>query len=114
VPVLFFNLVASFATSSNTAQNISHNIRHYIDTRKYTMELVLCLTAASIAAEVPLYMDRTQPIAVRVADLLPRMNLDEKIAMTFVERASFVLEPKISFRPAINSHTMSTRTCFRS
>jgi len=41
---------------------------------------LLLITAGSLsAADTPLYFDPTQPVEVRVADLLQRMTLDEKI-----------------------------------
>src|SRR5262245_51955910 len=45
------------------------------------------LTAGRAAAAVPPYKDPTQPVPVRVADLLGRMSLDEKLGqMTQAER----------------------------
>ncbi|MFL6117524.1 MAG: glycoside hydrolase family 3 N-terminal domain-containing protein, partial [Catenulispora sp.] len=45
------------------------------------------LTAGRAAAAVPPYKDPSQPVPVRVADLLGRMSLDEKIGqMTQAER----------------------------
>src|SRR6266511_3008686 len=45
------------------------------------------LTAARAVAAEPPYLDPTQPVPVRVADLLGRMSLDEKIGqMTQAER----------------------------
>src|SRR5262245_36019758 len=45
------------------------------------------LTAGRAMAAVPPYKDPTQPVPVRVADLLGRMSLDEKLGqMTQAER----------------------------
>src|SRR5262245_48990015 len=45
------------------------------------------LTVTRASAAVPPYLDPTQPVPVRVADLLGRMSLDEKIGqMTQAER----------------------------
>ena len=53
--------------------------------------VVLALTVASAsAAPTPVYKDARQPVAKRVADLLSRMTLEEKVGqMTQAERAQF-------------------------
>ena len=43
--------------------------------------MVLSLTAGSVSAQRPLYLDETKPIEQRVEDALGRMTLDEKIAV---------------------------------
>jgi beta-glucosidase len=48
----------------------------------FRLGLVLGLAAPLAAADAPLYRDATQPIERRVADLLARMSLEEKIAQT--------------------------------
>jgi beta-glucosidase len=49
--------------------------------------VVLSLTPGASYAAVPVYQDPTQPVPARVADLLSRMTLDEKIGqMTQVDR----------------------------
>lgn len=51
---------------------------------------------AAVAAPLP-YQDPTQPVATRVADLLSRMTLDEKIGqMTQVERSSLTTQADIA------------------
>ncbi len=45
------------------------------------LTLVLSLTAGSVSAQRPLYLDETKPIEQRVEDALGRMTLDEKIAV---------------------------------
>ena len=59
-----------------------------------TLVLVLMLLLSSLAllqqvsASYVLYKDRHQPVKLRVADLLKRMTLDEKIGqMTQIERS---------------------------
>jgi beta-glucosidase len=51
--------------------------------------LSLCLVASASVfcaeAQQPLYLDDTKPIEARVADLLPRLTLDEKISMIHAE-----------------------------
>jgi len=42
--------------------------------------LFLLAWSAPERAQEPLYRDRTQPVDVRVADLLARMTVDEKVA----------------------------------
>ncbi len=42
----------------------------------------IAVSAQSALAEVPVYKDPSQPVEVRVADLLSRMTLDEKIGQT--------------------------------
>src|SRR3954469_17559351 len=53
--------------------------------------VVLALSVASAsAAPTPVYKDARQPVAKRVADLLSRMTLEEKVGqMTQAERAQF-------------------------
>jgi beta-glucosidase len=53
-----------------------------------TRLLLLLLLAAPLAAQTPPYKDPTQPIDVRVADLLKRMTLEEKVAQLQGFRAS--------------------------
>ncbi len=43
--------------------------------------MALSLTAGSVSAQRPLYLDETKPIEQRVEDALGRMTLDEKIAV---------------------------------
>ena len=43
--------------------------------------MALSLTAESVSAQRPLYLDETKPIEQRVEDALGRMTLDEKIAV---------------------------------
>lgn len=43
--------------------------------------MTLSLTAGSVSAQRPLYLDETKPIEQRVEDALGRMTLDEKIAV---------------------------------
>jgi beta-glucosidase len=43
----------------------------------------LTVAAYAVADGVPLYKNAAAPIASRVADLLPRMSMEEKIAMTY-------------------------------
>ena len=45
------------------------------------LTLALSLTAGSVSAQRPLYLDETKPIEQRVEDALGRMTLDEKIAV---------------------------------
>ena len=45
------------------------------------LTLALSLTAESVSAQRPLYLDETKPIEQRVEDALGRMTLDEKIAV---------------------------------
>ncbi len=45
------------------------------------LSLALSLTAGSVSAQRPLYLDETKPIEQRVEDALGRMTLDEKIAV---------------------------------
>ncbi len=45
------------------------------------LTLTLSLTAGSVSAQRPLYLDETKPIEQRVEDALGRMTLDEKIAV---------------------------------
>lgn len=42
--------------------------------------LILLLSVGAVQAETPLYKDSTQPVDARVADLLSRMTLEEKVA----------------------------------
>src|SRR3954453_13089596 len=52
--------------------------------------VVLALGAAPASAATPAYKDARQPVAKRVADLLSRMTLEEKVGqMTQAERAQF-------------------------
>src|SRR3954453_6490279 len=52
--------------------------------------VVLALCAATASAATPAYKDARQPVAKRVADLLSRMTLEEKVGqMTQAERAQF-------------------------
>ncbi len=56
-------------------------------------------TAARSTAQaaVPVYQDPTQPVPARVADLLPRMTLDEKIGqMTQVDRGKLATQSDIA------------------
>ncbi|GJN23311.1 hypothetical protein PR202_gb10948 [Eleusine coracana subsp. coracana] len=55
---------------------------------KFTFVLLFCLVALGRAAEYAKYKDPTQPVAVRISDLISRMTLAEKIGqMTQIERA---------------------------
>ena len=51
--------------------------------------LSLCLIASAsvfcVKAQQPIYLDDTKPVEARVADLLPRLTLDEKISMIHAE-----------------------------
>ena len=43
------------------------------------------LTALSTQAQTPIYLDKNQPIELRVQDALSRMTLEEKVAMTHAQ-----------------------------
>lgn len=62
---------------------------------------IMAIVAGSVApatgAAVPPYQDPSQPVATRVADLLSRMTLDEKIGqMTQVERTALTTQSDIA------------------
>lgn len=58
---------------------------------KFAFVLLFCLVAPGRAAEYAKYKDPTQPIAVRISDLISRMTLAEKIGqMTQIERADSI------------------------
>ena len=48
--------------------------------RIYTVAICSLLTICSFAQSIPIYKDATQPIEVRVHDLLSRMTVEEKVA----------------------------------
>ena len=48
--------------------------------RIYTVVICSLLTICSFAQSIPIYKDATQPIEVRVHDLLSRMTVEEKVA----------------------------------
>src|SRR5215813_11479645 len=61
--------------------------RRYVVAVVATVLTAGALTATRADAAGPPYLDPTQPVSVRVADLLGRMSLDEKIGqMTQAER----------------------------
>jgi len=74
-------------------------------TRLTFVLMAITVMAASVAiaarspaqAAVPIYQDPTQPVPARVADLLSRMTLDEKIGqMTQVDRGFLATQTDIA------------------
>ena len=57
-------------------------LRNKITRKKFAiLALLCCITISSIAQEIiPIYKDASKPIEERVADLLSKMTLQEKIA----------------------------------
>lgn len=48
---------------------------------KFFVTLLLACSISTVSAQIPAYMDDTQPIEVRVKDALGRMTLEEKVAL---------------------------------
>ena len=60
----------------------------------FLIAVVLALCAAPASAATPAYKDARQPVNKRVADLLSRMTIEEKIGqMTQTERATVDADP---------------------
>ena len=61
----------------------------------FLIAVVLALCAAPASAATPAYKDARQPVNKRVADLLSRMTIEEKIGqMTQTERATVDVDPR--------------------
>ena len=69
------------------------------------------LTCQSPALRSLPFCDRSLPISLRVADLLPRLNLTEKIGQTGMVRASRHLLAKIGSSEGPPTHAPTS--CFR-
>jgi len=63
----------------------------------FAVTAVVASSAVSVGAAVPIYKDPTQPVSARVADLLARMSLDEKVGqMTQVDRGYLATQSDIA------------------
>ena len=61
----------------------------------FLIAVVLALCAVPASAATPAYKDARQPVNKRVADLLSRMTIEEKVGqMTQTERATVDADPR--------------------
>ena len=49
--------------------------------KMFSLGLIAAASVFCAEAQQPLYLDSTKPVEARVADLLPRLTVDEKISM---------------------------------